>query len=86
MRYSNYYYGYLVDLTGDAYAIVFRIVYGIEQQRNLPLKALLFFCGAIINIFFILRKTMNLLFSTTIFLTQMEQENLQRLESLQELK
>ena len=52
MRYSNYYYGYLVDLTGDAYAIVFRIVYGIEQQRNLPLKALLFFCGATRNIFF----------------------------------
>ena len=34
MRCSNYYYGYLVDLTGDAYAIVFRIVYGIEQHRN----------------------------------------------------
>ena len=53
MRCSNYYYGYLVDLTGDAYAVVFRIVYGIEQQRNLPLKALLFFCGATRNIFFI---------------------------------
>ena len=52
MRCSNYYYGYLVDLTGDAYAIVFRIVYGIEQHRNLPLKALLFFSGATKNMFF----------------------------------
>ena len=53
MRCSNFYYGYLVDLTGDAYAIVFRIVYGIEQHRNLPLKALLSFNGATRNMFFI---------------------------------
>ena len=53
MRCSKDYYGYLVDLTGDTYAIVFRIVYGIEQQRNLPLKALLFFSGAERNMFFI---------------------------------
>jgi|TARA_B100001094_G_scaffold298733_1_gene322847 hypothetical protein len=53
MRYSNYCHGYVVDLTGDACVIVFRIVYGIEQQRNLPLKALLFFSGAKRNMFLI---------------------------------